>query len=108
MRKRFRGKAPETRWCMSNERPARLTSRQRLLEEHLRLRLQNLVHAQSIPRRPEGVRVELSFSQLRIWFLEQMAPGSATYTICRAFHLTGRLNLPALEQSANEIVRRHE
>jgi len=50
----------------------------------------------------------LSFAQERLWFLEQLEPRSAVYNICRAFRLTGKLNLPALESSLNEIVRRHE
>src|SRR5262249_39647095 len=49
-----------------------------------------------------------SFAQERLWFLEQLEPGSAVYNICRAYRLTGNLNLGALESSLNEIVRRHE
>ena len=50
----------------------------------------------------------LSFAQERLWFLEQLEPGSSAYNICRAARLTGPLNVEVLESSLNEIVRRHE
>ena len=50
----------------------------------------------------------LSFAQERLWFLEQLEPGSAVYNICRASRLTGQLNIAALEASLTEILRRHE
>ena len=49
----------------------------------------------------------LSFAQQRLWFLEQLDPGNATYHIPVAYRLTGPLDSTALEQSLNEIVRRH-
>ncbi len=50
----------------------------------------------------------LSFPQERLWFLDQLQPGSSSYNIPMAFRVTGTLNVPALEQSLNEIVQRHE
>ena len=50
----------------------------------------------------------LSFAQQRLWFLHQLEPGKATYNCPAAMLLTGDLNLPALHQTLNEIVRRHE
>jgi amino acid adenylation domain-containing protein len=50
----------------------------------------------------------LSFAQERLWFLEQLEPGSAVYNISRASRLTGKLNIAALEASLTEILRRHE
>ncbi|MGI0135317.1 MAG: condensation domain-containing protein, partial [Candidatus Micrarchaeaceae archaeon] len=50
----------------------------------------------------------LSFTQRRLWFLEQLRPGDTAYTSSAAFRLSGQLSLPALEQSLQEIVRRHE
>ena len=50
----------------------------------------------------------LSFAQERLWFLEQLEPGSFAYNICRTARLTGSLNREVLEASLNEIVRRHE
>ena len=50
----------------------------------------------------------LSFAQQRLWFLDQLILNNPFYNIPLALHLTGSLNKPALEQTFNEIVRRHE
>ncbi len=56
---------------------------------------------------PRNEPLPLSFSQQRLWFLEQLGSG-ATYTIPAAFKVAGPLNVPALTQTLTEIVRRHE
>ncbi|MGH9753403.1 MAG: amino acid adenylation domain-containing protein [Blastocatellia bacterium] len=53
-------------------------------------------------------RAPLSFAQQRLWFLDQLEPGNPFYNILGALELEGRLDLEALEQAINEIVRRHE
>jgi amino acid adenylation domain-containing protein len=50
----------------------------------------------------------LSYPQLRLWFLDQLEPGTTAYNIRMAVRLTGPLNLNAFEQSLTEIIRRHE
>ncbi len=52
--------------------------------------------------------IPLSFAQQRLWFLDQFEPGSTYYNIPSVVRLSGVLNESALEQSLNEIVRRHE
>ena len=52
--------------------------------------------------------VPLSFAQQRLWFLDQLEPGSAFYNIAVAVPLLGPLDIPALTRSLNEIIRRHE
>jgi amino acid adenylation domain-containing protein len=59
-----------------------------------------------LPVSREG-KLPLSFAQTRLWFLEQLQPGSA-YNIAAAVRLMGSLHVAALEQSLNEIVQRHE
>jgi len=49
-----------------------------------------------------------SFAQQRLWFLDQLVPDTSLYNVPTGIRLTGVLNLVALEQSFNEIVRRHE
>ncbi|HEY3581180.1 MAG TPA: condensation domain-containing protein, partial [Pyrinomonadaceae bacterium] len=50
----------------------------------------------------------LSFAQQRLWFLDQLEPGSAFYNVPTAVRLRGPLNIEALERTLSEIVRRHE
>ncbi|HEX6046470.1 MAG TPA: amino acid adenylation domain-containing protein, partial [Pyrinomonadaceae bacterium] len=49
-----------------------------------------------------------SFAQQRLWFLDQLKSNTAIYNISDAVRLTGRLDTTALEQTINEITRRHE
>src|SRR6185436_4497808 len=58
--------------------------------------------------RRSGEPSPLSFAQERLWFLDQLDPGSAAYNIPAAFRLEGRLSVPALAASATETARRHE
>ncbi len=50
----------------------------------------------------------LSYAQQRLWFLDQLYPGSPLYNIPAAIQLNGPLHIRALQHSLNEIVRRHE
>jgi len=50
----------------------------------------------------------LSYSQQRLWFLDQLESKNPTYNIPAAFRLRGRLNLSVLEETLNEIQRRHK
>jgi amino acid adenylation domain-containing protein/thioester reductase-like protein len=52
--------------------------------------------------------IPLSFSQERIWFLEQLVPGTATQNVPLAARLTGELSESILAQTIEEIVSRHE
>src|SRR5262249_14691459 len=50
----------------------------------------------------------LSFAQQRLWFLNQLTPGSPVYNISAAAQFTGSLDAQALERCFDEIARRHE
>ena len=51
--------------------------------------------------------ISLSFTQQPLWFLNQLEPNNPAYNIPTAHCLQGVLNLSALEQSLEEITRRH-
>ncbi|WP_054010855.1 amino acid adenylation domain-containing protein [Arthrobacter sp. ERGS1:01] len=52
--------------------------------------------------------IPLSYAQSRLWFLNQLDPGSADYNIALAVRLTGDLNTEALAQALDDLVARHE
>ncbi|MFN6562980.1 MAG: non-ribosomal peptide synthetase [Nostoc sp. ChiSLP01] len=64
--------------------------------------------ADTIPKRQISHNIPLSFSQQRLWFIDQLYHGSSFYNIPIAFHIKGQLNITALGQSLNEILKRHE
>ncbi|MCI0419792.1 MAG: condensation domain-containing protein [Acidobacteria bacterium] len=64
--------------------------------------------ASSILPASRNGELPLSFAQQRMWLLDQLMPGSFLYNISEAVRLTGALDVAALEQTTNEIVRRHE
>jgi amino acid adenylation domain-containing protein len=61
-----------------------------------------------LPQSRETNVFPLSFSQQRLWFLDQLEPGNVAYNIPVAIRLKGTLQLDVLEHSLSEIVRRHE
>jgi amino acid adenylation domain-containing protein len=68
---------------------------------------QNLLAPPILPV-PRNGDLALSFAQQRLWFFDQLEPGLSAYNIPAAVRLKGPLNLAALEQSLNEIIKRHE
>jgi amino acid adenylation domain-containing protein len=50
----------------------------------------------------------MSFTQQRLWFLDQLEPGGTVYNTPFVVQLSGKLNVAALESSLGEIIRRHE
>jgi hypothetical protein len=62
----------------------------------------------AIRRRSPEDPCPLSFSQQRLWFLDQLSPADPTYNIPYAMRIRGPLNVPALRRALNAIVERHE
>ena len=79
-----------------------------VLQQRLKEKGLDSLLKQIIPRRATPDSPPLSFSQQRLWFLDQLEPGSAVYNVPGALRLRGSLDVGALEQSLHEIVRRHE
>jgi condensation domain-containing protein len=91
------------------ERVAGLSPAKRaLLELKLNQKDSGESRKRAIPRRAERDSAPLSFAQERLWFLEQLEPDATAYNRPAGLRLTGILDVQALKQSLNEIVRRHE
>src|SRR5215208_6650241 len=50
----------------------------------------------------------LSYAQERLWFLDQFQPASAIYNIPTAIEINAALNVRAVEEALQELLRRHE
>ena len=57
---------------------------------------------------PRGGDLPLSFSQQRLWFLNQMEPDSPVYIIPKAIRMSGVLDVEALHKTLDALVARHE
>ncbi|MGJ7605343.1 amino acid adenylation domain-containing protein [Variovorax sp. LT1R20] len=91
-------------------RRANLTAEQRA---KLAQRLRGAVGADraersSIPRRPAGERIALSFAQQRQWFLWKLDPAGTAYHLSGGLVLDGDLDVLALRASVQALVDRHE
>jgi amino acid adenylation domain-containing protein len=76
-----------------------------LLQEAKQAKVSEQLVIQPVPRDCE---LPLSFAQQRLWFVQQLSPDNDSYNMLEALRLDGALNIVALEQSLNELVRRHE
>ncbi len=79
-----------------------------LLELRLKQGRAGEMLGQSIKPREDRSSAAVSFSQQRLWFLDQLEENRALYNVPRSFRLIGTLNAEALEQALNELVSRHE
>ncbi|MEO6720285.1 MAG: amino acid adenylation domain-containing protein, partial [Ferruginibacter sp.] len=59
------------------------------------------------PSQPRPAQIPLSFSQERLWFIDQVG-GSVPYHVPSVLRLKGDLNMEALAHSLKTIVNRHE
>ncbi|MCC5621222.1 condensation domain-containing protein [Nostoc sp. CHAB 5715] len=91
------------------KRRSRLSpAKQAILEKRLRGEHESNNQKIVIPRRTHHSPTYLSFAQQRLWFLQQLEPQSYTYNHSVCITLEGILNLAILENSFNEIIKRHE
>ena len=59
-------------------------------------------------RIPRTDRIPPSFAQQRLWFLDQLEPGTSAYTIVGRRWIRGPLDVTQLTRALTELVRRHE
>ncbi|WP_437970202.1 amino acid adenylation domain-containing protein [Sorangium sp. So ce260] len=57
---------------------------------------------------PRGAGAPLSHAQQRLWFVEELQPGTAVYNMPIGVRLRGPLDRAALERSLEQLVARHE
>jgi amino acid adenylation domain-containing protein len=72
------------------------------------LRSGNAVEVPPVVPAPRNGELPLSFSQERLWFIDQLEPGNPVYNIGAAVRLTGCLDMDALRRTFDESMRRHE
>ncbi len=82
--------------------------KQALIAQRLGGALKGATFSQKIPRRSGTGPATLSFAQQRLWFMDRLKPGMATYNIPKVFRLKGPMDIALLERILNEIVRRHD
>ncbi len=61
-----------------------------------------------IERLPRDGRLPLSFAQRRLWFIDQLEPGSSAYNLPGAYKVAGPLDVIALNRCFNVMMARHE
>jgi len=93
----------------SQDLPAISDAKRKLIEKLLRGEIQQQAPSRLkiSPRLPDAIP-QLSFAQERIWFLDQLNPDSAVFNVPLAVRIPGAVDYSALEESINELVRRHE
>lgn len=64
--------------------------------------------AQVIQPAPRDKPLPLSFSQQRVWFLQQLEPGTSAYNNTRPLNVWGPLKRDVLERALAKVVSRHE
>ncbi|WIV98619.1 non-ribosomal peptide synthetase [Kinneretia aquatilis] len=57
---------------------------------------------------PRPAQLPLSAAQQRLWFMDQLDPGSPSYNIPAAFLVEGDLDVAALSAAIDALVQRHE
>jgi amino acid adenylation domain-containing protein len=89
---------------------ARLSqSRHVLLEKYLRMQgTRKHDEGPTIPVRPAGERVPLSFAQQQVWLHSQIAGETPIYNEAITIYRHGTLDVKVLERCLVEILRRHE
>ncbi|MEV0841761.1 amino acid adenylation domain-containing protein [Actinocatenispora sera] len=76
-----------------------------------RLRRARTAHAETpgtIERCADDAEPILSYAQERLWFMDQLVPGSTAYTVPVVLRLRGPVDAEAMAAALTEVCRRHE
>jgi acyl carrier protein len=76
----------------------------RIDNEQLKTTNENL----RIEKADRNNNLPLSYSQQRLWFLDQLKPNDPSYNIPTAIRLKGEVNPEFIEKSLNLIIKKHE
>ena len=88
---------------------ARTAGEQQALQDRLKRAAEGAAEPPDrIPRREPGEPVPLSSAQWRLWFFDQLLPGSALYNISFAARLHFNLDLRIFKRALEVVVGRHE
>jgi len=79
-----------------------------LLEKYLRGDLATPQQSSSVIPQRSGIKPQLSYSQERLWFIDQLMPASAAFNVPMAVKLNAPIDIATLQRAIDEIVRRHE
>lgn len=79
-----------------------------ILAENIDISSRNSPQHRGLKPVPRQGQIPLCLAQERLWFLEQLEPGNPFYNVAIAIQLCGTLDVAILQQSLNEIVKRHE
>ena len=75
-----------------------------LTPEQKRARLKQLLEERAAKPKVAAA----SFAQERLWVLQQLAPARNDYAECGAFRIQAAVDLPAVEDALQQVVKRHE
>jgi hypothetical protein len=81
-------------------------AKRELLERLLRERAAGRGVGQGLPS-AAAVEAPLSSAQARIWFFEELRPGTSTFNVPFVLRLSGPLDVPAFQSAVKTVVERH-
>ncbi len=94
---------------LTDQHIARLSPAKRLLLERLAsARHEPLPGRTQLTRRTTQAPCALSFAQERLWLIDRLQPGNPLYNMSEAWQLTGPLQVDALKQAFNDLLRRQD
>jgi Condensation domain len=89
----------------TQEKNPKLSERKMAILEKLRRGQLKAVTTLNRIKRPD--HIPLSYTQQRLWLMDKVAT-SPIYHLLKRMKVTGALKIPAIEQSFNELIRKHE